>query len=397
MKKVNLKGPFAWAARLEAKALIEALGPGNCRFVGGAVRDGLMGRPVKDVDVATTLTPDEVIKRLQAAGIKPVPTGLGHGTVTAVFKKRHFEVTTLRHDVETFGRRASVSFHDDWEADAARRDFTFNALYLSPEGELFDYFEGAVDLARGRVRFIGDPGKRIQEDALRILRLFRFHAWFGQGDIDRKGLAAVTAKVDLLDVLSPERIRDETFKLLAAPDPVPVLKVMEKAGVLAHVFEGFALDRERLARVVKLETALGRVSALRRLGAFLKLRAGDAKRVTRRFHLSNKEMKRLDLMASSQAPWPLDSKSIRRAVFEHGLEGFRDSLILEAKDAKAAAKALAFAETTKIPDFPVSGRDLEAKGFEPGVAMGEKLKALKARWADSDFKLSKADLLKNLD
>ncbi len=241
-QKIDISGRvFDWM-KGSAGALVSALGENTCRFVGGAVRDSLINKTVQDVDLATTLAPGEVIGRLEAAKIKVVPTGLKHGTVTAVFPGRHFEVTTLRHDVETFGRHAKVAFHDDWREDAARRDFTINALYLSPDGALYDYFGGEDDLTRGRVRFIGDAAKRIEEDALRILRLFRFHAWYGRGPLDRDALEAVGRKLDLLNILSGERVAAETFKLLRAPDPVPLLKAMNKVGVLGQLFEGFTFD-----------------------------------------------------------------------------------------------------------------------------------------------------------
>jgi len=396
IRRINITTrAFTWMSG-NAAVLIDALDKDACRFVGGAVRDSLIKRDVRDVDLATTLPPEEVIKRLKAAGIKVVPTGLKHGTVTAVFLNRLFEITTLRHDVETFGRHAEVAFHDDWEGDAARRDFTINGLYLSSDGTLFDYFGGEEDLKHGKVRFIGNAGKRIEEDALRILRLFRFHAWYGKGAVDAAGLAAVREKLSLLEVLSPERIRDETFKLLRAPDPLPVLKVMEGAGVLAHVFADFAFDFERLYRVVGLENDLDEVSALRRLGAFLKLKAKDAKEVYHRLHLANKEKARLEGMAVLELPDPLDARTIRKMLYRHGCEATRDCLILNAKDKAVAKKALALSDETPIPVFPLSGRDLEKAGIEPGVGMGKILKDLETRWVESGFTLTKKQLLETL-
>jgi len=395
-KQIDIsKKVFFWM-RGSAEKLVAALGPGDCRFVGGAVRDSLIGRMVVDVDMATSHPPEFVIDRLKKAGIKVIPTGLKHGTVTAVFPDRHFEVTTLRHDVETFGRHAEVAFHDDWQADAARRDFTINALYLTADGTLFDYFDGEPDLKAGKVCFIGDAAKRIEEDALRILRLFRFHAWYGKGDVDTAGLKEIREKLQMLEVLSPERIRDELFKLLKAPDPVPVLRVMEKVGVLARVFEGFAFDFRRLGKVVRLENDLGLVSALRRLGAFLKFSTDDAKEVYQRFHLANREMRRLSDMAALKLPEPLDDRAIRKLLYHHGAEAFRDCLILNTSDKDAAIRALAFADETTIPKFPVTGKDLKAAGVEPGIEMGKILSDLEKRWVDSDFLLGKKDLLKTL-
>ncbi|MCG8506772.1 MAG: CCA tRNA nucleotidyltransferase, partial [Sphingomonadales bacterium] len=205
-----------WLADAAVTRVVAALGANNCRFVGGAVRNTLLGEPVTDIDIATRLEPDAVIARLEAAEIKAVPTGLKHGTVTAVAEGHAIEVTTLRHDVETDGRHAKVAFTDDWQADAARRDFTFNALYAAPDGTLYDYFGGLDDLKAGHVRFIGDAEARITEDALRILRFFRFHAHYGAGGMDAAGLDACAALAGRLDILSVERVRDELLKLLAA-------------------------------------------------------------------------------------------------------------------------------------------------------------------------------------
>ncbi len=384
---------YPWLEQDSVKRLVAALGPESCRFVGGVVRDSLLGRPIGDIDVATSHPPGAVIEKLNKAGIKVVPTGLKHGTVTAVIENRNFEITTLRHDVKTFGRHAEVAFHDDWQADASRRDFTMNAIYLTPDAEVFDYFGGRGDLKAGRVKFIGDPAKRIEEDALRILRLFRFHAWFGKGEVDPAGLKAVGQKLGMLKVLSPERIRDEIFKLLRAPDPVPVLKVMEGAGVLKQVFQGFSFTYKRLEKVIGFEKGLKQDDPLRRLGAFLKMKPEDAKNLYRRFHLSNKERKRLHHMAEITLPEKVTEKVIRKIIYHHGLTAFRDSLFLNATDKDMAIKALKCAGKTKIPDFPVNGADLEKCGLKPGPGMGRKLKQLEARWIESDFTLSKKDLL----
>ncbi|HXV74458.1 MAG TPA: CCA tRNA nucleotidyltransferase, partial [Sphingomonadales bacterium] len=255
--RVRFTGPFAWAKSSPAKKLTAALGAENVRFVGGAVRDSLLRRPLKEIDLATTLPPGEVMERLNAARIRVVPTGIAHGTVTAIFKERTFEVTTLRHDVKTFGRRAEVAFHSDWQADAARRDFTINALFLSLDGAVHDYFGGLNDLKRGKVRFIGDPKQRIGEDALRILRFFRFHAWYGKGALDRIGYAACEANLRLLDILSAERVRDELLKLLASPNPVPAAMAMGRIGIFRRLFAAKAIDFAALKALVGIESALG--------------------------------------------------------------------------------------------------------------------------------------------
>ncbi|MCH8322533.1 MAG: CCA tRNA nucleotidyltransferase [Proteobacteria bacterium] len=395
-QKIDISGrAFDWM-KGSAGELVSALGKDACRFVGGAVRDSLIKKPVEDVDLATTLTPEEVIKRLEAAKIKVVPTGLKFGTVTAVFPGRHFEVTTLRHDVETFGRHAKVAFHDDWREDAARRDFTINALYLSPDGALYDYFGGGDDLKRGQVRFIGDAAKRIEEDALRILRLFRFHAWYGQGPLDRDALEAVGQKLDLLNILSGERVAAETFKLLRAPDPVPLLKAMEKVGVLGQLFEGFTFDFGRLERIVSLENALGDVSGLRRLGAFLAAGNFEAISIATALKLSNRQGKRLLEAVTNPLPGKVSEKKARAELYLHREEAFRDRLILRGGAVEDITALLDYAGGYEIPKFPVQGADLKKRGVKPGTGMGKILDGLEARWLKSDFSLSKSELLKLL-
>ena len=240
-KPDNIFAGADWLHAPDLRKVMGALGQNHCRVVGGAVRDSILGRDVKDIDIATDHKPEEASRRLKSAGIKVVPTGIAHGTITAVIDGRPFEVTTLRHDVESFGRHARVAFHSDWEDDAARRDFTINALYVDGEGKLYDYFAGQEDIAEGRVRFIGRPAERIEEDALRILRFFRFHACYGKGSPDPDGLKACEENAKKIDILSVERIRDELLKLLAAPDPAPVLAGMRKAGILEYVLPDFVI------------------------------------------------------------------------------------------------------------------------------------------------------------
>ena len=382
-----------WLTAPETMAVIEALGPENTRFVGGAVRDSLLGRAVTDIDVATPLPPDEVMQRVTAAGLKAIPTGIDHGTVTVVSNHRPFEVTTLRRDVETFGRRARVAFTDDWRADASRRDFTINALYAEVSGELHDYFGGLADLEAGRVRFIGDPADRILEDALRILRFFRFHAHYGRGPLDAAGRAACVAARDRLDLLSIERVRDEILKLLAAPDPVPVLEAMKEAGILALILpeaDGFA----RLRRLIAVEQALGCADPLRRLAALAGLEAVRLDRLARRLRLSNKERARLVAMAG-EVPAP-EPRALRAAAYRYGSETTRDRILLAAdpSDLAAVRAALAALERLSPPRFPLTGRDLVAAGHAPGPALGAALRTLEEEWIASDFGLSRAELLK---
>lgn len=396
-RKINLDTPrFAWVGDKETRALIKALGEGNCRFVGGAVRDSLLGKIVHDIDVATPLKPEKVMTALKNAGIKVIPTGFKHGTVSAVFKGRTFEITTLRHDVKTFGRHAEVAFHDDWEADAARRDFTINALYLAPDGTLYDYFGGEEDFKEGKVRFIGQAEKRIREDSLRILRFFRFHAWYGKGDLDLGGLQAVVGAVKLLDKLSAERVRNEFLKTLRAPDPLLVLRGMEETGVLGHLFKGGKFNLEKLGKVVQLEAGLDMTSALRRLAALITLDEKEAKNIGVRLKLSNRAQTRLVAMLAGVLPETISKKDAAREIYLNGKEVFKDRLILRGGGVSEIKSLLKFSEGFQIPKFPVGGADLERQGIKPGVKMGKILKELETRWVKSDFVLSKEQLLKEV-
>src|SRR5689334_19227250 len=273
----------------------------EARAVGGAVRNGLLGMPIAEVDVATTAVPEEVVKRVTAAGFKPVPTGIEHGTVTVVIEKHPFEVTTLRKDVETYGRHAKVEFGRDWKADAERRDFTINSLSATRDGTIYDYTGGLTDLGHRRVRFIGDPAKRIAEDFLRILRFFRFQAAYGGGLPDAAGVAACIKARAGLDQLSRERVRRELLKLLLAPHAAPALAVMAESGLLVPVLAGVA-DLAAFSNMAKVEAAAGvQGDAVQRLGALGVRIAEDAERLWQRLRLSNAEYERLASMA--QAWW----------------------------------------------------------------------------------------------
>src|SRR6266478_853367 len=280
--------PQSWMSAPATRAVIAALSAGGAevRFVGGCVRDSLAGRPVGDIDIATPDEPARVIELLEGAGLKAVPTGIEHGTVTAVAFHRPFEITTLRRDVENYGRRAKVSFTDDWTADAARRDFTFNALSCTPEGRLHDPFGGVADLRTQRVRFVGDATARIREDVLRLLRFFRFYAHYGAPPPDGDALAAARVMAPLLPSLSGERIAAETLKLLAARDPAAVLRLMQGHGVLAH-FLPESVHLDRLARLTAIERSLSlKPEPPRRLAAVLESEAA-ARAVAASWHLSN--------------------------------------------------------------------------------------------------------------
>lgn len=360
---------------------------GQTRLVGGVVRDMLLGLAVADVDLATRLPPEEVMQRLEKAGLKAVPTGLSHGTVTAVAGGLPYEVTTLRTDVATDGRHATVAWTDDWQADAARRDFTLNALYADPlTGALFDWFGGVADLKARRVRFIGDPLTRIAEDHLRILRFFRFSARFADR-LDAAGLAACAVRAGDLAALSAERVRDELLKLLAVADPVATVDTMLAHRILSPILPEIA-DAARLRALVAAEAATGTSpAALRRLAALLPTDMGVARTVARRLRLSNAEAKRLAALADP-APLPADARALAHVV---GLEAARDRLLLAGGEGLAAG--LATLAGWVPPKLPISGKDLIALGLPPGPAVSRLLAKVEARWIAAGFPSDRAAVL----
>jgi poly(A) polymerase len=373
---------FTWLDWPETKAVVAALGSENIRFVGGAVRDSLLQLPVQDIDIATTLRPDAVIARAKAAGIKAVPTGIDHGTVTLVSQHRPFEVTSLRHDVSTDGRRAIVAFTDDWQADASRRDFTINALYLDSDQQLFDYFGGLDDIAAHKVRFIGDAAQRIYEDALRILRFFRFSARYAQMPLDEAGLQACTARVRDMMALSRERIRDELLKLLAAANPLPVLATM-----LHHkIFDAFLPEVTSLAaleRLVALERALDCADPWRRLAALLPADVALVSDIAARLKVSKSQRHRLVSAADIAAL--VDTQAMRAAVYWHGNIGAIDKLLLGAAPGQDVRPLLDIGQHWQAPKLPVSGKHLIAAGLVAGPAVSGALVALEKNWVAQDF------------
>lgn len=397
--------PQPWMAARETRAVIDALraGGADVRFVGGCVRDAVAGRAISDIDLATEAPPERVVELLEAAGLRAVPTGLAHGTVTAVSGGRPFEVTTLRHDVETDGRHAVVAFTDDWEADAARRDFTINALSLEPEGLLHDPFGGVADLRAGRVRFVGDPYQRIEEDVLRLLRYFRFYAHYGRPPPDPESLRACGKMAHLLPRLSAERVRVELLKLLAAPDPAAVMRLMRDEGVLDH-FLAHATAIDRLARLVAIETGLGLNDPLRRLAAVLPVDGETARHLAQGLRLSNVERDRLVAMAEPDpAPSPaLGAAERRQLLYRVGAEAWRDAVLVAWAEGAAAAQdaswrdLLATADTWRRPQFPLTGRDVKRLGVAEGAAVGELLQAVEAWWIEGDFAADRTACLARL-
>ncbi len=390
-------------------ALLNADG-GEARVVGGAVRNSLMGLDVADIDVATTLLPETVVERAQAAGIKSVPTGIAHGTVTLVIDGKPFEVTTLRRDVETDGRHAEVAFSTDWQADAERRDLTINALYATESGEVIDLVGGLADLETRTIRFIGDAATRIAEDHLRILRFFRFFAYYGSGRPDAAGLRACAGARATLASLSAERVWSEMKKLLAAPDPGRALLWMRQVNVLTDILpetEKWGIDA--IPGLVATEKALGWTpDALLRLASIVPPDAERLAKLAVRLRLSKGEATRLAVWA--QAPVIDDEMSgpaFQRLLYEYGPEGIRTRLKLALAVARGKAegdlaemartarvgKLLERTESWKKPVFPISGADALKAGLEPGPKVGEVLADLERRWVAENFVPDRAALL----
>lgn len=400
--------PQSWMTAPETVAVLDALEEtgAEVRFIGGCVRDALLNRAVNDVDLATDSLPEAVVAALEAAGIKAVPTGLQHGTITAVSNHRPFEITTLRHDVETDGRHATVAFTDDWEADAARRDFTFNALSLSRDGTLHDPFGGEQDLRDGIVRFVGDPKQRIEEDVLRLLRFFRFHAHYAAGDFDAPSLAACRALAAHVPRLSVERVWSETKKLLAAPDPAPVVRKMAEIGALASILpDPIGVDRlDRLVDVEKKAAARWRNiagDAIRRTAALLPPDDKAAAEAARHLKVSTVERKRLVAMAGAVGDPPdmTSEQALRRLRHRLPQEAMVDlALVLwaESEDEEAGAAAIEIALDWTPPVFPLSGQDVAALGVKSGPDVGRLLAAVEKWWIAEDFAPGRAACLARL-
>jgi poly(A) polymerase len=377
--------PAKWRRQRGMTRLLRALGAeqGLTRYVGGAVRDDLLGLPVSDIDLATSLEPTEVIARLEAGRIKAVPTGIDHGTITAVSDGHPFEITSLRRDVTTDGRRATVAYTDDWKEDAARRDFTINALFADPvSGEIHDYFGGLADLESRHIRFIGDPLKRIAEDHLRILRFFRFHARFGAGEPDAVALEACTRRANDLMALSRERIADELLKLLAVADPSHTVAIMLGRGILKPVLPEIGVDRlPRLKAVIAAEREAGiPPDPLRRLSALLPRESAVGEDVAIRLKLSNKARKRLACSADGDL-----ASSPQALAYWAGSECAVDRLLL-AGEAEAAASIARW----RVPRLPVSGGDLIARGLAAGPVVAKTLKAIERSWVEAGFPAGQA-------
>jgi poly(A) polymerase len=374
------------ATRAVMAALEAAGGPDCARFVGGCVRNALIGAPVADVDIATTLKPEETDRAIRAAGLKAVPTGIAHGTVTAVSGRQPFEITTLRRDVSTDGRNATVAFTDDWAEDAARRDFRLNALYADGEGRVFDPTgEGVADAAAGRIVFVGDPETRIQEDYLRILRFFRFFAWYGRGEPDAAALAACQALASGMTRLSAERVSKELMTLLAAPDPRIAMAAMAEAGVLAQI-----LPEAEMGPLFEAAVAQGDDPVIR-LMTLLPSDERIVREASARLRLPNATRDRLagTAVAAPVVRRAMSDPEVRAAVWRHGGRAVSDALHRRWAESPAGAddaqRLLALAEGWRRPSMPVGGRDLARLGVEPGPETGRILKAFEEGWIADDF------------
>ena len=373
-----------WMTDAKTLRLLEALP--EARFVGGAVRNALLGEKVSDIDLATPLLPEQVMARLKLVHIHVVPTGIEHGTVTAVVDGTPFEVTTLRRDVETDGRRAVVAFTTDWREDSLRRDFTMNALYANAKGDVFDYHNGVADLEAGLVRFVGEAVARIREDYLRILRLFRFHAWYGKGEIDLEALRASTELKSGIAQLSGERIQKELLKLLEAKNPVPVLRVMAETKILSEILP-VARGLDVLERLVQMDVR----DPLLRLAALLPQDYTSI--IAAKLKLSNAQTARLENLLGAD-PVPTNEKEARKILYRIGPAFFADrvhfSQAIDGMDRDALL------DLTVPRKFPLTGRDAMDAGIPEGPSIGHILGQIENDWVEHNFSENRAQLLVRL-
>ncbi|CUW42995.1 polyA polymerase family protein [Brucella vulpis] len=415
-ESINISGNADWLNAKPLQALFTALNRdgGEARVVGGAVRNTLLGTGVSDVDLATTHLPEETVRLASEAGFKPVPTGMEHGTITVVVQGHPFEVTTLRRDIETNGRHAKVAFGTDWKADAERRDFTINALYVTADGTVIDQVGGLADIETRTLRFIGDAEQRIREDYLRILRFFRFFAWYGSGRPEAEGLRASARLKDGIAQLSAERIWSEMKKLLGAPDPSRALLWMRQAGVLNLVLpesEKWGIDA--IHGLVRTQSDLGwKADPLLRVESLVPPDAVRMEELGKRMKMSNAERARLEAWARADAVKPgLSEQALKKAIYRGSKQALLDRIRLAYAAARQEAvgsdeamiraggfaRLLDAAEHYDAPVFPVTGGDLLARGIEKGPGLGETLRSLETLWIDSGFSLDREALLEKLD
>jgi poly(A) polymerase len=401
MSDVRLLADAPWLTAGGTARVLQLLNAGGeeARVVGGAVRNALLKLPPGDIDIATTALPEEVMRRAKAAGIKAVPTGIEHGTVTLVIEGHPYEVTTLREDTETFGRKAKVAFGRDWVRDAERRDFTMNGLSADADGVVHDYVGGLADAAARRVRFIGDPDQRISEDYLRVLRFFRIHAAFGHGAPDRDGyLACIRGRAGLAS-LSAERVRMEMLKLLVAHGAGPAAVAMIEGGLLQPLIGGVAYGGP-LSAMIAIERELGlKADAIRRLAALTVAVTEDAKRVAQRLRLSNAEAKALDSMGHRWWRFAAkDEANARRLLYRLGAERYHDRVLLAWARGGGDVGSARWRELAELPrrwsapKFPLKAADFIARGLAEGPLLGHVLTLAEDAWLAADFPLDEAAL-----
>ncbi len=409
---ISIADKAAWLKDTPVQTLLAALSADGegARIVGGAIRNTLLGQKVSDLDIATTCLPEETLRRAKQAGFKAIPTGIEHGTITVVAEGKPYEVTTLRADVETDGRHAEVAFGRDWQVDAERRDFTINALYAEADGTVVDLVGGLADIENQTLRFIGDAELRIREDYLRILRFFRFFAWYGRGRPESEGLKACARLKDGLSRLSAERIWSELKKLLAAPDPSRALLWMRQAGVLTAVLpesEKWGIDA--IHGLVGTEQDLGwNPDPLLRLASMVPPNAERMAELAARLKLSNQESERLEAWATTVPPQPeISQAGFAKRLYRSDRQGMEDRLRLALVSARAEAindnaammragylsKLLEFVGSYEKPKFPLSGGDIIAAGLDRGPEIGKLQRALEDEWIKSDFTLTRDELL----
>ncbi|MBR9984093.1 MAG: CCA tRNA nucleotidyltransferase [Wolbachia endosymbiont of Homalodisca vitripennis] len=393
----------------EVSIIIEAIEKfgGEARLVGGCVRDSILQREIHDIDLATNLLPNQAVKALKLRNIKTIPTGLKHGTITAILNKRSFEITTLRHDVKCDGRHAKVEFTNDWQADASRRDFTFNALYADKYGHIYDYFGGIQDLKARKLNFIGNAEDRIKEDYLRILRAFRFHAKICIGDLSDEILDVCKKHSHMIQNLSGERIREEIFKLLECNDPAPTLKSMQKSDVLQKIIPK-EVKCEILSSPLLINTkpltkpsAYGHTpfldDSLTKLALLIRTaedRVSLGEEVSKFLRLSNKQKKKLLFLLSNDIKTELSEKEQKKYISLFGKELYCDLMkICGIEFGINVDEYISFAKMFNIPKFPLSGDDLITIGHQPGKNLGRNLELLRQHWEDSSYTLTKEELI----
>ena len=395
--------PQPWMTQHQTVSVLDALHSGSqpARFVGGCVRDSILGKPVKDYDIATPELPKRIIQLTEKAGLRAIPTGIEHGTITVVSGGIAFEITTLREDVKTFGRHAEVVFTEDWEKDAARRDLTLNALYCDADGTVYDPINGLPDLQKGLIKFIGDPRVRIAEDVLRILRYFRFFAYYGKLPGDRNSLSACGDFSIQLGKLSANRVWREFSKILAAPDPTHTMKLMSQVGVLENIlFSKIQLDC--LESLIFSEKKYAKINpdSIRRLVAMTHLDEPSVKSLSKRLNLPGFDRNRLMGLATPAVLPDVESddKENRKILFQLGENIFRDLVLLGSASSPQFdwSKLMSLPDRLPIPPFPISGKDLIQHGIPEGQEIGKILETVKIWWANGGFSSDREMCLKKI-